>query len=294
MSEKKYSVIIATAGDSRRADSLTNAIKSIELQEGASAEVIVVFNGPNVDENLFTSVSSRESVRVERLAEPSLPQALNYGRSCVSADYFSFLDDDDEYLPDALSKRGAILESHPEVDVVASNGYVKSCESKELLFAESLDLSSDSMKKLFDKNWLTSCGGLYRTSSVDDSYFRIDAKYFEWTMTAFLLSFDKSVVWLNEPTFVINKLEESLSTSIHYVEAYPKILEKMLGFTVSNDISIIIRNRLSKGFHSASEECVKRGLYSKAWKYHLKSMIESGGIKYLPYTRKLIFHYLFD
>jgi len=284
----KVSVIIASAGKENRVDSFLKAIKSIEEQKNVDVEIIVVFNGPNVSQRLRSSLENYNNVVLKYQTEPSLPNAIHYGRSCVNTEYFCFLDDDDLYIPDTLYLRCQILDNNQDIDVVASNGLVKDGLASSLLFPNSLPLTDKPLEELFKQNWLASCGGLYRTKTIDTQYFKKSVKYFEWTMTAFLIALDKKTAYLKEPTFIINKTEDSLSESLEYLEANPRFLELLLTYPLPQNIKKIIIQRRIASFHYISTVYLDQKNYKKAWLYHLKSLCSVHGIKYIPYTFHLL------
>lgn len=285
---RQVTIIIATAGTAARKESLLSAVRSLEQQEIGKPRILVVFNGPNVSEAVVECVSALGSVDVERLAEAGLPNALNYGRRCVTTPYFGFLDDDDTYLPNALSIRCRALQERPDVDAVATNGYVDSATGRNRLLPDAIGVENEPLSELMRQNWLASCGGLFRAATVDDNYFPKYSKYFEWTVTAFLLSLDRKVVYVGEPTFIVNETTGSLSASDEYVEAYPTILRRLLTYPVDRDIRSQLRSRLTRALHAASVRSRERGDRRKAWGYHCRSLLCNGGLRYLAYTRKLI------
>jgi len=95
----------------------------VRSQEGVIPLVLVIVNGDRVDSRVFEGLKTMQGVVIHRLSEGNFPLALRYGRSVVTAEYFSFLDDDDEYLPGALKVRVTPLINEPQIDFVATNGY---------------------------------------------------------------------------------------------------------------------------------------------------------------------------
>ena len=281
-------VVVATAGTESRSRSLIQAIESLQAQKPRRPEILVIFNGPGVVSGLVDEVSRMDGVVIRKLEQPGLPNALNFGRRCIDTEYFGFLDDDDVYLPDALAVRCKVLDEREDVDVVATNGMLNTQSDSSRLLPAGLDVENDPFGTLFRQNWLASCGGLYRTSTVDESYFPVYAKYFEWTMTAFLLAMDRKSTFVDESTFVVNETAGSLSASDEYVEAYPAILRRMLEFPVDANVRSLISERLSRALHTASVRNRDRGLRRAAWRYHIDSLRCRGGLRYLAYTRKLL------
>ena len=120
----RLSVIIPTTCEARRQDTLQRAIASVRDQEGICAEILVVVNGDRFDPGLLDTIKSLPYAKTVYLEVGSLPGALRHGRELVEAPFFAFLDDDDEYLPDALAQRVQVMRDEPSVDFVASNGYI--------------------------------------------------------------------------------------------------------------------------------------------------------------------------
>jgi hypothetical protein len=50
-------------------------------------------------------------------------RAASIGRNLVEADFYAFLDDDDEFLPHAFATGMETMRSDPAVDVVVTAGY---------------------------------------------------------------------------------------------------------------------------------------------------------------------------
>ncbi|MEN7342387.1 MAG: glycosyltransferase [Pseudomonadota bacterium] len=278
--------VIASAGTSERHASLMRAIDSILDQEGVDAAPLVVLNGPNVSEDVVRELEQR-GIATARLERGSLPHALHYGRQQVTTPFFSFLDDDDLYLPDTLHLRLQPLLDENHIDVVVANGFVERDGEKHVLLPDSLDLSEAPLEKLFARNWLASCGGLYRTATVSADYIREDARYFEWTMTAFLLGLDRRMHFIANKTFVVQDSPVSLSKSIEYAEACPGILKKMLAYDLPAPIVRTLKRKIAAAYHDASVKNLELGHRGKAWRYHLASLSGWSGLRYLSYTIRL-------
>lgn len=283
----QITTIIASAGAAERHQSILAAVDSILKQVDVDVEVMVVLNGPSVSSGVVDDLKAR-SVTLKQLELGSLPHALNYGRNQVTSEYFSFLDDDDIYLPEGLSKRLAILQNRPEIDVVVSNGLIERQDGVKPLLSAKLRLENAPLRRLFESNWLASCGGLFRTTSVDSTYFRVDAKYYEWTMTAFLLGLDRRITYLPDHTFQVNDTAASLSKSLAFIEAGPVILRKMLDYPIASDVRAALKRKLAGALHAASDEHMQKRQLGEAWKYHFKSLSSVHGLKFLPYTSRLI------
>jgi glycosyltransferase involved in cell wall biosynthesis len=164
------SVIIPTACRTERAAAIRRAIESVLTQENVDLELIVIVNGPTYDRHLRHELEANPALRVAYLPEPNLPAAIRHGRSMVTRPFFAFLDDDDEYLPGALETRAAEMLAHPRVDVVATNGFWGPDKSPYIKHTDGVEV--DPLKALLKGNWLGSCGGLFRSATVCQEYFR--------------------------------------------------------------------------------------------------------------------------
>lgn len=288
MKAGKVTAIIPSAGYENRISSLFEAIESLQKQARVDVHILVVLNGPNVAHGLKEKLELLDDVSVQQLSEPSLPRAIQFGRSCVTTDYFCFLDDDDLYVPNTLHLRSQILDACPETDVVATNGFINHGDRKTLALPTSLALDVEPMQELFRQNWLASCGGLFRASSVKSAYFHVSVKYFEWTMTAFLLSLDRNITYLNEPTFEVRKTEGSLSSSEEYLKAAPAFFAHLSSYSVPDTVRSIIAQRYASSLHNLASYCANNGRLKEAWKYHLLCLARVQGWKYLSFTRHLL------
>jgi len=72
----KVSIIIPSAGQKHRRESLFRAIDSILTQRGVKAVPIVVLNGENIDPEIAETLKSRPDIILEHQAEASLPRAI--------------------------------------------------------------------------------------------------------------------------------------------------------------------------------------------------------------------------
>src|SRR5262245_24830754 len=115
--------IIPTLCEASRARSLLCAIDSVLAASSSPVRLIIVVNGQRFDPELVANLRGRVDIEVVQVAEGSLTRAHLTGRQQVLTPYFSFLDDDDEYLPGALDLRRRALEQDPDADLVVTNGY---------------------------------------------------------------------------------------------------------------------------------------------------------------------------
>lgn len=282
-------VIIATTCETSRRSALMNAIQSVLNQKNAATDVITVVNGNRIDTACLEQLRSMPRVQVVEQAEGSYPKAIRTGRVQVQAPFFAFLDDDDEYLPDAIAQRIAPLFVDPTLDFVASNG-LRRLRGKDYIVVKRPDaVRIDPLRALALGNWLASCGGLFRTASVGIEYFDGKTAYLEWTYLAYQLASTKSMAFVDEPTFVINDSPGSLSKSDAYAVAAAQVLRKILMLDLPGSVRCDVRKKLGRALHDIAGRKCAGGNWCQAWKYHVASLVCPGGLQYLLYSRKLIF-----
>lgn len=115
--------IIPTLCEGVRRNALLRAIESVHQASEQATKILIVVNGQRFDQSLLNLLKSRNDIEVLQITEGSLTKAHLIGRKHVSTEYFSFLDDDDEYLVGALDIRLALFLNDCTLDVVVTNGF---------------------------------------------------------------------------------------------------------------------------------------------------------------------------
>ena len=242
--EAAVTIVIPTAGEPSRIASLSRAIDSVKKRAQRPVIPLVLLNGQKFDRDLYASLEKRRDIRFHYAEEPSLPNALFVGRTLVDTQYFGFLDDDDIYLENAILRRVASLEADSSLDAVVTNGIIRHSDGRQINYLSDLrEIRKDPLLSVVKANWLASCGGMFRTNTVDESLFSNLPKYFEWTTVAFRLSITKKKVQLiDDLTFVVQETPNSLWKS-------PSVKEEQMQF-VSNLLALplpsTVRNELRK------------------------------------------------
>jgi len=285
------SVIIPTTGEKSRALLLYRAIESVLPQKNVDLELIIVVNGNRVCEELYDRLRADQRLQLVRRDIGSLPAAQRHGRGLVTKEYFTLLDDDDELLPEALSVRSSVLNEDQSADLVVSNGYVTYDGAKDELHVKDFGFArGDPLAALMQKNWLASCGALFRTRTISIEFFDGVTKYHEWTLLAVrILLANRRVVFLDQPTF--RKHEEiagSLSKSEAYRNSALGFLEGMLSFDMPRHARTELKKKLGRTLHFKADEYRRHGDLRSAWAYHFRSMRYPGSWRYFLYTRKLL------
>jgi glycosyltransferase involved in cell wall biosynthesis len=279
--------IIATLCDVFRRDSLLRAIESIQQASIEPVRILIVVNGQRFDKDLLAMLKERNDVEVVQVFEGSLTKAHIAGRKLVDTEFFSFLDDDDEYLPGALDARISMIEA---ADVAVTNGFARSAGQDRLMYARMANVSAQPLKELFHENWLNSGNHLFRTASVPTRYFEDPHPYMEWTWLAYRLAFEgKKIVATEAATFRINDTPGSLSKSATYVSSNIALYGRMLAMKPQRDIVGVINRRICNAWHDVSVFELTAGNRAKAVGAHLRSLSSHRtGLKFLPYTRHLL------
>jgi hypothetical protein len=282
-------VIIATLAETARADQLTRAIRSKRDGNDQHVEVLVVVNGDRYDGELVRELSSSDECRLVQLDQASFPRALSLGVDTSATPYFSFLDDDDEYLPGAVDLRLRTLEEHPDAALLVTNGYRRKGKIDHPAMRELDRVEADPLLALFRENWLPSCGGLFRRARTPDELFRDVPSLLEWTWIAFRIAdAGGKVVVLNEPTFIINDTSGSQSASLAYVTSLPETLHLLRERTTRPEIRSALTRHLVQSLYAASSRCLCEGRSADAWRFHVQCLKQKGGWRYWKHTVRLL------
>jgi len=119
MSQERVSIVMATYN---RAATLGRAIDSVLRQDHPFWELIVVDDGSTDDSpELLRGYDDQRINVVVHNHNRGVTAAKNAGLELVSGEWFTFLDSDDEALPNALAAMLAVVDAHPDVDAVTCN-----------------------------------------------------------------------------------------------------------------------------------------------------------------------------
>ena len=283
------SVIIRTLAEGHRRDAIYRALTSITTQEGVKAIPIVVANGDRFDASLLAELEVRRDLRYCYLEEGSLTGSRRIGRTMVDTPFFCFLDDDDEYLPGGLRNRSELLLARDDADVVVGSGYriVENVRSLSGWKGGEPSLR-DPLRELLADNWLAPSAALFRSSRVDVEFFEDAPGNFEWTYLAFKLCVTKRVIFSDLPGHVMHDTPGSASKSDAYKLAQASVLRDILRLNLPADVHHALREKYGLALHEIADHYRMLKQYGKAWRFHLKSLLQPKGIRYAPYTRRLL------
>jgi glycosyltransferase involved in cell wall biosynthesis len=112
-----FSIILPTFN---RAHLIIRAVESIKRQSFDDWGLIIIDDGSKDDTfaKLRDIVASDSRIRYHFSANRGLAGARNLGCSMASGKYLTFLDSDDEYLPDHLATRYEVLSQQPSIELL--------------------------------------------------------------------------------------------------------------------------------------------------------------------------------
>lgn len=287
-------VIIPTTGELHRSDKLFQAISSVKNQEGLNVCVLVVLNGEKYCQDVYAKLLNMKDISLIYVKKGSLPLAITTAVHQVSTSYYSFLDDDDVYLPNTLLARVLPLVHDELLGVTVCNG-IKAVENKEkLIFSDMLKYSDNPLLSLIeDGNWLASCGGVFRKNIITLDYFDPELKYYEWTLTAFKVALSKvRIKFINDVCFRINDTENSLSKSLKSQESEYRFIFRLASYDgITDEINAALKRKKINACHNLSVMYMGKGRIKAAWKFHILSIINPYGFsRYILYTRHLLIY----
>jgi glycosyltransferase involved in cell wall biosynthesis len=263
------------------------AIDSVLSQTGVEVELVVVVNGNRLDRLAFDSLSGQPGLIVHYREEPGAQLACRYGLSQVTGEFVSFLDDDDEFLPEALALRARVLAEDSSLDLVVTNGFRG--PGTDPVLVKTHGIQQDPLAALLDQNWMASCGGMFRRSTCGDEFFAGLPRFTEWTVLAYrLMVAGKQMSFVDVPTYRINDTPASASKSPQFRRASIEVLAQVLALPLPARVRTRLRGRMSEARHEVSVLDLESGNLSAAWKHHLSSLMGPGGWRYLSYTRHLL------
>jgi hypothetical protein len=283
-------VLIPTMASRERSDMLKRAVQSVRNSTTGHISIIVIVNGQRFDVDVCTWLKSQSDIQFEYVERPSAPYALLHGRTLVRTEFFSTLDDDDEYVAGATDLKLAAMNISPGIDLVVGN-YLQSFHGRrELRYPDMSGIPDDPLMTFFSFNWLSSGNALFRGSSVGEEYFKDPNPFAEWTLLAFRLCLNKkNVAVVSEPVFICHgDTPDSLSKSDAYLNSYVPLFDRMLELAPPRNVARLIRAKRGAGYHDASVIALQHGQRKKAWLNHLRSLFEISGWRYLTYTRHLL------
>ena len=283
-------VIVRTLADASRSEMLFRALDSIQNQTGIAARPIVVVNGQRFDKRVIQTLENRRGIKLHRQQEASAGLARDIGRRLVTAPVFAFLDDDDVLIKDALLEPLTWLENHPQCDVLITNRYIVKEGRQSLEIIHLVGHASQPVLSLLDECWLSPGASFFRTESITTDLINGNRGYQEWTTLAFLLCIEgKRLHFMDVPTAIYNDTPDSLSKDMEYHEAALDVLQLIRHESrVHTQVYKRAEQKYRNTLHVLAMSYWKQGRYGRAWRYHLASLRPPHTLKYLLFSRKLL------
>jgi hypothetical protein len=226
---------------------------------------------------------------VQTNEQASLPGALLTGRTLVDSPFFTALDDDDLYLPDALAAPARVLSERHDVDAVITNGIRRDSAGDAIHIADMALVERDPLRAMFRANWLLPGSWLCRTERVGPWLFEGMPSSLEVTYTGLQLATHCRLAFLDQPTVVWHAdTANHLSGSREWVFGSAAALQRFLELDLPRDVKASIRVALTDACHANSEMLLRDGNRSSAWHWHVRSLVRRGGWRYLGFTWRFI------
>jgi glycosyltransferase involved in cell wall biosynthesis len=286
----QINVIIRTTADARREKQLYRAIESIKNQKGVHAIPLIIVNGTTYKKELLAQLLARDDVRCAYIKEASTGKSMRVGRELVNSEFFTFLDDDDELLEEALSIRLKPMLEDPSIDLVVTTGYEVNGTNRQIHIPDIIKCQANPLDAIIERCWLASCGGLYRADSITEDFFDGVTDHIEMTLLAFKIAINnKNILFINQPTYIVNDTPQSMSKSHDHLETTAHVLEQMRRYKMPANIKRKLEKKYRDALHVLSSEYCAQNMPLKAWMFHIRSIKPPFTLKYLAYTRKLLF-----
>lgn len=283
--EPTISVIMPTRARRERAALLKRAIDSVLAQAAVRAVPLVVINGPNSDVALAQELSADRRLRVLILDEADLPAAFCAGRKMVDTEWFAELDDDDILLPGALATRLLALQESPGFGVVVTRGWKRGIGVDELNIDDVLALERDPLRAMLRRNWLLPGSWLCRADAAGPEFFDGMPRFLECTYLGLRFAAECRIRFLAEPTVVhYMNTPEAESQSRGYRLGHAAALRRLLELDLPPDVRAELRTRVRRACHANARVYLQEASLTDAWSWHLQSLCERGGWRYLRYT----------
>jgi glycosyltransferase involved in cell wall biosynthesis len=278
-----------TRGLRERRALLDCALASVLDQDGVRAVPLMVINGPDRDPELTRELRNDRRMRVTVLDDANLPAALLTGRGMVDTPWFAELDDDDLLLPGALARRVQALESRPDCDAAVTNGVKRDATGDTLSIPDMSAVRNDPLRALSQRNWLLPGSYLCRTETVGPELFEGMPRYLECTYLAIRLANDYRLHFLDCLTVVWHTdTPRSESKSREYVLGQVAATRRLLELGLPSDVQARLRRLASNASHNIARLHLRERNLGEAWRWHVRTLRQADGWRYIGFTRRLV------
>ncbi len=270
---KLISIIIPTHF---RSDRLDRAVRSAMNQDYEKIEIIVVSDGYDESTELLMRKMQREDSRISFYSyEISLGgnHARNVGIKNAKGEYLAFLDDDDFWYSDKISKQLKIIENNPKIGIVGCAIRVVYCPSGVFYYSAPSDKGNVSNKILYG-NLIGSCScvmvkkSVLETCGTFDENLKALQDFDLWIRICQKFDFDYvSTPELDYNVYENHKYGQQVSNSLEkYIDAQKKILVKYE--TLYKKISLDKQRELDAYLNlGIAKRAYEIGVYKETAKY---------------------------
>jgi hypothetical protein len=284
----EITVLVPTRAAPERRASLRNAVESVLCQRYVAARVLIIVNGAAHEPAEIAALRTDPRVRALVRADADLPAAYREGARAVETPFFATLDDDDLLLPDALKVRYSALERHPDRLVAVTNGILRKEGTDTIHVRDGAAVQADPLQAMLRRNWLLPGSWLCRTTPETLGLFDAMPRFLECTYLGLRFAM-LGVVYLDEPTVIYHvgtPLSESHTAA--YVEGQAEALRQILALDLPPSVRRALRPRVAAAHHRSANLALRSGAVRDAWRWHVATLRQAGGWRYLPFARRLI------
>lgn len=286
--EPTVTVVVPSRGAPTRVEEIGRAVASVNSQEGVSARACVVLNGQDSHPTVVADLRSRRDIDLIERAQPGLPGAIAAGLEAADSSFVSVLDDDDFLLPGALDRAASTMEKNPSLVGVVANGIVRENRGDSLSISDVASVRRDPLTALLERNWLLPGSWLARRADLPDSFTGPLPTGGECTTTAVRLVLAGPVEFLADPAVVWHAdRADSIRRSRPPDGVELAVVRHILSLPLPRSARRGFRRRLGRALHTESDRQRARNR-SLAWRLHISSLRQPGGLHYLSYTRQLL------
>ena len=268
--EPLISVVIPTKD---RNEQLRRAIKSILTQEFEEYEIIVVDDGGGTSKKIVEEFKSEKIRYFETGGGKGASYARNKGIENSRGKIISFLDDDDEFLPDKLKKTAEAFSSLPENWAVVFSSYLKEKNGKISLHPSRRylrkNLSGDIHNLILEKNFIATITAsvrkeyLEKVGGFDENLPRIN----DWDLWIRLSRICK-FYFIKEPLAIQHVSKISISTNEEYnILSHKLLFQKHWDDFMKNCRNSVFAYRL----YLLGKSLIKKGKKKEGYEYIRKA-----------------------
>lgn len=214
MEESRISVILPTYNSD---NVLEKAINSVKSQTYTNWELLIIENGKKGQVEEIVKKINDKRIRYIYQEEPNVSNARNVGIEKATGKYLAFIDSDDEYEKEFLSKMIKYIEQNNLQ--LATCGYRKIFEKKEMLIKNNAEiLSTANIKKFLEitkENYLYNeiWNKIYIAKIIRENNIKFDKNYElgeDFIFNIDYIKFVEKVGYINEPLYIYTDSENGL------------------------------------------------------------------------------------